>query len=106
MSRAAQRPPVTEFLISTDLTAEECGRCQAMILTGVSNGMPVKLDVQDLDVAGEIRALKDGFHTFSLTRERGMKLQAQLRTPMLIESEFTRPRPKVVKDHNCKGETS
>ncbi|HEX8627081.1 MAG TPA: hypothetical protein VF755_02790 [Catenuloplanes sp.] len=59
---------MAEHLITRRVGLRRCPRCPALLLTGVTEGVPVHVDPVPVTAAGELAAVLSGRATYTLAR--------------------------------------
>lgn len=91
---------------------EKCKRCRQDTLAGQSNGgralaLDVRLDVDELDPAGELDAILSGRHTWTVHhRMDGMDAWHRGSQEIRQRPAASRPRQAVHADHVCERGTA
>lgn len=86
---------VTHF-VTTRARADRCPRCGRLRLTGLSEGLPFRVDPAPLTVRAELTARMAGRWSYWLTAGT-----VAYRTPEKIAADAIRGRPIVFADHDC-----
>lgn len=86
-----------DHLISRRPQATQCPRCLRIMLVGIDEGVPFKVEPVPLTVSAEIKARMEGRKTFSTSAG-----YVAHRSASRMKSDLKYGRPAVFATHNCK----
>ncbi len=66
-------------LVSTVARRAKCPDCRATVLSGLDEGIPVRVEPEPVDPAGELAALCDGRRTYGLVADGTLALRDEWR---------------------------
>lgn len=85
-----------EHLVDRRPKQRECRRCRRIYLEGIDEGVPYRVDILPLSIAGELDALRCGRRTYAIQGDYVCH-----RNAMRMRGDARRGRPAILASHSC-----